>query len=69
MEELKIHILLFDRAGYGDSDPNPKRSLKSEASDIDELADKLQLGSRFYVLGVSLGCYPVWSCLRRIPNR
>ncbi|KAK6119906.1 hypothetical protein DH2020_046353 [Rehmannia glutinosa] len=45
-------------SGYGESDPNPKRSLKSEASDIEELADKLQLGSKFYVLGVSLGCYP-----------
>ncbi|KAL6566944.1 hypothetical protein OROMI_015348 [Orobanche minor] len=69
LDELKIYILLFDRAGYGDSDPNPERSLKSEASDIEELADKLQLGSKFYILGVSLGCYPVWSCLNRIPNR
>ncbi|KAL2239330.1 uncharacterized protein LOC105170010 [Sesamum indicum] len=69
LDELKIYLLLFDRAGYGESDPNPKRSLKSEASDIDELADKLQLGSKFYVLGVSLGCYPVWSCLKRIPDR
>ncbi|KAG6417286.1 hypothetical protein SASPL_119440 [Salvia splendens] len=69
LEELKICLLLFDRAGYGESDPNPKRSLKSEASDIEELADKLQLGSKFFVLGVSLGCYPVWGCLRRTPNR
>ncbi|KAK6163584.1 hypothetical protein DH2020_000448 [Rehmannia glutinosa] len=69
LDELKIYLLLFDRAGYGESDPNPKRSLKSEASDIEELADKLQLGSKFYVLGVSLGCYPVWSCLKRIPYR
>ncbi|KAL0417599.1 UNVERIFIED_CONTAM: hypothetical protein Sradi_1173400 [Sesamum radiatum] len=69
LDELNIYLLLFDRAGYGESDPNPKRSLKSEASDIEELADKLQLGSKFYVLGVSLGCYPVWSCLKRIPDR
>ncbi|KZV47157.1 hypothetical protein F511_05208 [Dorcoceras hygrometricum] len=69
LDELGIYLLLFDRAGYGESDPNPKRSLKSEASDIEELADKLQLGSKFYVLGVSLGCYPAWSCLKRIPNR
>ncbi|KAG6433095.1 hypothetical protein SASPL_104702 [Salvia splendens] len=54
LEELKICLLLFDRAGYGESDPNPKRSLKSEASDIEELADKLQQGSKFFVLGVSL---------------
>ncbi|CAA2942899.1 Hypothetical predicted protein [Olea europaea subsp. europaea] len=69
LDELSIYLLLFDRAGYGESDPNPKRSLKSEASDIEELADKLQLGSKFYVVGVSLGCYPTWSCLKRIPNR
>ncbi|KAL8057817.1 hypothetical protein ABFX02_04G208300 [Erythranthe guttata] len=69
LEELKIYLVLFDRAGYGNSDPNPKRSLKTEASDIEQLADKLQLGSKFYVLGVSLGCYPLWSCLKRIPNR
>ncbi|KAL6511033.1 hypothetical protein OROGR_022157 [Orobanche gracilis] len=69
LDELKIYLVLFDRSGYGDSDPNPERSLKSEASDIEELADKLQLGSKFYILGVSLGCYPVWSCLNRIPNR
>ncbi|CAL5352606.1 unnamed protein product [Camellia sinensis] len=69
LDELGIYLLLFDRAGYGESDPNPKRSVKSEAVDIQELADKLQLGSKFYVVGVSLGSYPTWSCLKRIPNR
>lgn len=69
MDRLGIYLLLFDRAGYGESDPNPKRSINSEASDIEELADKLQLGSKYYVIGVSLGCYPVWSCLKRIPHR
>ncbi|XP_042758132.2 uncharacterized protein LOC111889629 [Lactuca sativa] len=43
MDELEIYLVRFDRAGYGDSDPNPKRSLKSESSDIQELADQLQL--------------------------
>lgn len=57
MEELGIYILLFDRAGYGESDPNPKRSLKSEASDIEELADQLQLGAKFYVISVLVGAY------------
>ncbi|KAF5931143.1 hypothetical protein HYC85_032016 [Camellia sinensis] len=58
LDELGIYLLLFDRAGYGESDPNPKRSVKSEAVDIQELADKLQLGSKFYVVGVSLGILP-----------
>nr|GMD64641.1 probable lysophospholipase BODYGUARD 1 [Ipomoea batatas] len=69
LEELGVYLLIYDRAGYGESDPNPKRSLKSEASDIEELADLMELGSKYYVIGVSLGCYPAWSCLKRIPNR
>lgn len=69
LDELGIYLLIFDRAGYGESDINSKRSLKSEASDIEELADLLELGSRFYVIGVSLGCYPAWSCIKHIPGR
>ncbi|XP_052199415.1 uncharacterized protein LOC127806236 isoform X3 [Diospyros lotus] len=69
IEELRIYFLLFDRAGYGESDPNPKRSVKSEAFDIQELADKLNIGSKFYLIGVSMGAYPIWSCLKYIPHR
>ena len=69
IDELCIYILQYDRAGYGESDPNPKRSLKSEALDIEELADQLQLGSDFYVIGVSMGSYATWSCLKYIPHR
>ncbi|OVA03570.1 hypothetical protein BVC80_1651g77 [Macleaya cordata] len=69
IEELGIYFLSFDRAGYGESDPNPKRSVKSEGFDIEELADQLEIGSKFYIIGVSMGGYPVWSCLKHIPNR
>ena len=69
IEELKIYFLFFDRAGYGDSDPNPSRSVKSEAYDVQELADKLQIVSTFYVIGISMGAYPVYSCLKYIPHR
>ncbi|KAH9605797.1 hypothetical protein KSS87_008979 [Heliosperma pusillum] len=69
MEGLKIYMVLYDRAGYGESDPNPKKSLKSEALDIEQLADQLELGPKFYVIGVSLGSYPTWSCLQYIPHR
>ncbi|KAD5508630.1 hypothetical protein E3N88_16333 [Mikania micrantha] len=61
MDELGIYIVQFDRAGYGESDPYPKRSQKSEANDIQELADQLQLGSKFYLIGVSVGSYPTWN--------
>ncbi|XP_010541285.1 PREDICTED: uncharacterized protein LOC104814791 [Tarenaya hassleriana] len=69
IEEHKIYFLFFDRAGYGESDPYPSRSVKSEAHDIEELADKLEIGSKFYILGISLGAYPVYSCLKYIPHR
>ncbi|GAB4824706.1 hypothetical protein Ancab_007571 [Ancistrocladus abbreviatus] len=69
IEGMKIYMLLYDRAGYGESDPNPKRSVKSEALDIEELADQLQLGPKFYVIGVSMGSYPIWACLNYIPHR
>ncbi|CAN1252219.1 hypothetical protein LINPERPRIM_LOCUS7952 [Linum perenne] len=52
-----------------ESDPNPSRSVKSEAHDIEELADKLQIGSKFHVIGISMGGYPAYSCLKYIPHR
>ncbi|KAG7556089.1 Serine aminopeptidase S33 [Arabidopsis suecica] len=69
IEELGIYFLFYDRAGYGESDPHPSRTVKSEAYDIQELADKLEIGPKFYVLGISLGAYSVYSCLKYIPHR
>ncbi|KAI6676629.1 hypothetical protein NL676_037425 [Syzygium grande] len=40
----------FDKPGYGESDPDPKRKPKSLALDIEELADQLGLGTKFYVV-------------------
>ena len=64
-----MYLLSYDRAGYGESDPNPKRSVKSEAFDMQELADQLEIGPRFYVIGISMGAYAAWSCLKHIPHR
>ncbi|KAI4334243.1 hypothetical protein L6164_018957 [Bauhinia variegata] len=69
IDEMGIYLLHYDRAGYGDSDPNPKRSVKCETTDIQELADQLEIGSKFYVIGVSMGSYAIWSCLKYIPHR
>lgn len=69
VESLGIYILSFDRPGYGESDPDPKRTVESAAMDIEELADQLGLGSKFYVIGGSMGGVIVWSCLKYIPNR
>ncbi|XP_059457298.1 uncharacterized protein LOC132187121 [Corylus avellana] len=69
VEELGLYIVSFDRPGYGESDPDPKRSAKSLALDIEELADQLGLGSKFYVIGYSMGGQVVWGCLKYIPHR
>ncbi|XP_042042750.1 uncharacterized protein LOC121787966 [Salvia splendens] len=69
VESGGIYIVSFDRPGYGESDPNPAQTLRSISSDIEELADQLGLGSKFYVAGFSLGGQIVWTCLKHIPHR
>lgn len=69
VEELGIYIVSIDRPGYGESDPNPKKTVKSMALDVEELADQLGLGSKFYVIGFSMGGQVIWSCLKYIPHR
>lgn len=69
MEKLSLYIVAIDRAGYGESDPDPKKTIKSETFDLQEFADALELGAKFYVLGLSLGNYMTWGCLKYIPHR
>ncbi|KAK9079439.1 hypothetical protein SSX86_001110 [Deinandra increscens subsp. villosa] len=69
IEELGVYIISLDRPGYAESDPDPKRTVKSLALDIEELADLLNLGPRFYVSGYSMGGQVIWSCLKYIPHR
>jgi len=69
LEELSVYVVSFDKPGYGESDPHPNRSVRSGALDIEDLADQLDLGPKFYVIGISMGGYPIWGCLRYIPHR
>ena len=69
MQELSIFLVTFDRAGHSESDPNPGRSPKSDALDIEELADYLKLGTKFYVISLSMGSYIAWGCFKYIPHR
>ncbi|KAL4393108.1 uncharacterized protein LOC107628118 [Arachis ipaensis] len=69
LEELGAYIVSFDRPGYGESDPDPNRTPKSLAFDVEELADKLQLGPKFYAIGYSMGGQAVWGLLKYIPHR
>ncbi|KAH7429313.1 hypothetical protein KP509_09G041400 [Ceratopteris richardii] len=68
-DNLSIYLVSYDRAGYGESDPNPLRGIKSEAEDIARLADLLELGSMFYLLTDSIGAHVGWSCIKYIPHR
>ncbi|KAJ6900818.1 hypothetical protein NC652_026802 [Populus alba x Populus x berolinensis] len=47
VEELRLYFVSFDRPGYGESDPDPRRTPTSLALDIEELADHLGLGYKF----------------------
>lgn len=69
VDEYGIYMLSFDRPGYGESDPHPRRFVKSNAQDIEEIADILELGEKFFVVGFSLGGELVWGCLKYIPHR
>ncbi|XP_010416279.1 PREDICTED: uncharacterized protein LOC104702154 [Camelina sativa] len=69
VEELGIYMVSFDRPGYCQSDPDPNRTPQSLVLDIEELADQLSLGSKFYVLGYSMGGQAAWGCLKYIPHR
>ncbi|KAI3995123.1 hypothetical protein MKX01_031925 [Papaver californicum] len=51
------------------SDPNPKRTDKGISLDVEELADQLGVGSKFYVLAFSMGGQATWGCLKYIPHR
>lgn len=62
-------MVAFDRAGYGESDPDPRRSLRSAALDIADLADALGLGPSFHLVCSSLGCHAGWAAVRHIPHR
>ncbi|KAK1375764.1 AB hydrolase-1 domain-containing protein [Heracleum sosnowskyi] len=69
IEDLGIYIVSFDRPGYGESDPNPNQTVKSISLDVEELADQLGLGLKFYVIGYSMGGQLTWSCLKYITHR
>ncbi|KAG0553583.1 hypothetical protein KC19_12G022800 [Ceratodon purpureus] len=69
INELGLYVVSFDRAGYGQSDPNPKRSIKSDVEDVEDLADRLGLRPKFYVITTSIGGYTGWGLLKYKPER
>ncbi|KAM1139970.1 hypothetical protein ACFX19_040800 [Malus domestica] len=48
IEDLGVYIVSFDRPGYGESDPDPKRTAKRLGLDIEELGDQLELYTNMF---------------------
>jgi pimeloyl-ACP methyl ester carboxylesterase len=55
LKERNVRLVAIDQTGYGRSDKNPKQTMASFTKDIAELADLLQLGEKFWLLGYSFG--------------
>ncbi|GJP39254.1 hypothetical protein CLOM_g15943 [Closterium sp. NIES-68] len=64
-----IRLVSYDRAGYGQSDPDPARTLQSDVADAGEVATALGLGKRFYLVATSMGTYVALGALRYMPER
>jgi pimeloyl-ACP methyl ester carboxylesterase len=60
-EKFGIRLIVPERPGYGLSDPEPERTIKDWASDVEELVDYLEL-KHFHVVGGSGGGPYVLAC-------
>ncbi|KAL3693365.1 hypothetical protein R1sor_007016 [Riccia sorocarpa] len=69
LEEYKVRLISYDRPGYGQSDPHPGRNYNTSAYDIVEIADALNLGEKFWVVGFGGGGPHVWAAINYLPER
>ncbi|GBG59338.1 hypothetical protein CBR_g32350 [Chara braunii] len=69
LEEFHIRMISYDRPGFGQSDPQPQRTLRTGAEDMAALADALELGDKFWILSYSGGGPHAWAAARFIPHR
>jgi pimeloyl-ACP methyl ester carboxylesterase len=60
-ERHGVRMVVYDRPGYGLSDPQPGRSVADAAGDIEAIADELGL-ERFVVMGGSGGAPHALAC-------
>lgn len=66
--QLKVRVVAPDRPGFGESSPQPGRTIGQYADDVRQLADHLGL-QRFAVAGVSGGGGYATACAARLPDR
>ena len=60
-ERHGVHAVIYDRPGYGRSDPHPGRTVADAAADFEAIADELGF-ERFAVVGGSGGAPHVLAC-------
>jgi pimeloyl-ACP methyl ester carboxylesterase len=68
IDELGMRYVMVSRPGFGESDPQPGRTLLDFAADIAALADHLG-HERFAVAGVSAGGPYALACAHALPDR
>lgn len=67
-EDLGIRLIISDRPGYGDSDPQDNFELLDWPDMILQLANKLNI-NKFSIIGFSLGSNFALACAHCIPDR
>ena len=67
-QRQKIRLIAFDRPGWGESDPLPRRRLTDWPEDIATAADRLGC-PRFNLVGVSGGAPFALACASALPDR
>jgi pimeloyl-ACP methyl ester carboxylesterase len=68
VERLGVRYVMVSRPGFGDSDPQPGRTLTGFAGDVAQLADALGR-ERFAVIGVSAGGPYALACAHELGER
>ncbi|MEY9962916.1 pimeloyl-ACP methyl ester carboxylesterase [Streptacidiphilus sp. MAP12-16] len=67
LHRLGIHLISFDRPGYGDSDRRPGRRVVDAAADVAAVAEELGL-TAFAVVGRSGGAPHALACAALLPD-
>ncbi|MEU7756857.1 alpha/beta hydrolase [Micromonospora sp. NPDC049101] len=65
---LGVHLVCYDRPGYGDSDRQEGRRVADAAADVEAIADALGI-ERFAVVGRSGGGPHALACAALLPDR
>jgi pimeloyl-ACP methyl ester carboxylesterase len=68
LHRLGIHLITFDRPGYGDSDRRPGRRIADAAEDVAAVAAELNL-DEFGVVGRSGGAPHALACAALLPEQ